>query len=47
MGPIGPQFGPQGGPFDPMGGRPVGRGGRRNYGDAMRPPNWDNDNMYM
>ncbi|XP_023345938.1 proteasome inhibitor PI31 subunit [Eurytemora carolleeae] len=50
--PVGPT-GPLGG--DPLGGGPLGGplgggrlgggGGRRNYGDAMRPPDWDN--MFM
>jgi len=48
--PVGPGMGggigPRGGGMGPMGGG-IGpmRGGGRNYGDAMRPPDWDN--MYM
>ena len=39
-------------PFGPgrgVGGLPgrIGRGGGRNFGDAMGPPGFDNDNMFM
>jgi len=51
--PVGPLHpGGLGGGPGPLGGRPRGGGGlgggRRNFGDAMRPPGWDHhDNMYM
>jgi len=49
--PVGPLHpGDLGGPGPLAGGRGSrgGRGGgRRNFGDAMRPPGWDHDNMYM
>jgi len=42
MGGMGPLGGGMGGGIGPMGG---GMGGGRNFGDAMRPPGWDN--MFM
>jgi len=45
--PVGPGMGPGPGPLGGEFGIPSGRrgGGQRNFGDAMRPPDWDN--MFM
>ena len=46
MGPMGGGVGPLGGGMGGIGGgMGGGRGGGRNFGDAMRPPGWDN--MFM
>jgi len=48
-GPLGGGAGPFGRGGGGIGGFPPrgGGGNRRNFGDAMRPPGWDNDDMFM